>query len=460
MDTNNFNPNKYGATKFNPLQYGAIPASTNKKINDTFLTGHSILRGISDLIGTTGLAKGVSQAIFLNFTKEGKDVQKMMEEGKITPDEYDKILGGGLATKGEVVGSGIKTATTILGMGKSAATALGRIGVGAGIGAGYGAGSAIEQGKPIGEIAKQTATGAVIGGVVSGLFEAASALVREVSKTKFVQNKVGNTYNKELQPPKKELTKQIENNFKTFGQEVSNVVDDAGKPVYVGSYRDLMQKAKNELSVKGDNLNKFLESISKTGTTQTTKKEIAGDIIKIMENNYGKLTPSQLKQISFEISRMPNKMDLTGVEKIKRLYDSLIPDSFWEKIGDPAVSFPSLVKYTLRDNAKNIINQKAGQFSAGIEGKIIQQLNKEMGIAMDVKHLAASQLAQRASSKIGASQGGGGYFYLIRKLIDDYIFNPQLTTRGAQFLKNMGTKVGQTPLRQATRLGITKELTE
>jgi len=415
---------------------------------DTFLTGHSILRGISDFLGLTGLAKGASQAIFLNFTKEGKDIQKMMEEGKITPDEYDKILGGGLATGGEVAGSGIKTATTILGMGKPATTALGRIGVGAGIGAGYGAGSAIEQEKPIGGVAKQTATGAIIGAGVSGLFEGVSALLRKISGSNYIQTKTGKTYTKELQPPKKEVAKDIANGFKTFGREVAGIVDDNGKPIYVGTYNTLIKKAKDEISTQVPKLENLIKSVP----PQTiTKNQVAGDIITQMENNYGQLSSAQLKQIQFEINRMPQKMDLMGLLKTKRMYDNLIPDGFWSKIGDPAISFPNLIKYTLRDNARKLINQLSNNPE-------IQAINNRISTAMNVKELAASQEAIRHLWKVSA--GGGVVNKILGKIIDDYILNPAITLRTAQGLRNMGTKVGQTPLRQATRLGIIKESTK
>jgi len=309
-----------------------------------------------------------------------------------------------------------------------------------------GAGSAIEKEQPIGGVAKQTLIGAGIGAVVSSLFEGIGALTRKISQSEYVQKRTGYTYNKELQPAKKDLAQDISKGFKTFGEDVANVVDDKGNPVYVGKYDTLLNKAKNEISTKGEELNNLLKSIpDKTAT----KNQVAGDIVNIMENIYGQLSPAQLKQIQFEINRMPNAMNLTELLKTKRMYDSLIPENFWSKLNDPATSFPSLVKYTLRDNARKLINQLANN-------PTIQKLNQELSIAMDVRKMVSNQLAQRATQKISGQSGF--YYKLIGRLIDDYILNPAITTRVAQGLKNMGTKVGQTPIRQAVRFGTIKEL--
>jgi hypothetical protein len=179
------------------------------------------------------------------------------------------------------------------------------------------------------------------------------------------------------------------------------------------------------------------------------KSEVAGNVVKQMEDRYGSLTPQQIKQITFEVNRMPKKMNLSGVESLKRMYDDLIPDSFWAKLDDPAQAFPSLVKYTLRDNARQIINEKAPNVA-------VRELNNRMSIAMDVKKLAAMQLAKRMQFK--GAQTGGGFFITryIAKAIDDYVLNPMLTTQVAQGVKRIGQKTGQTALRQAGRILTTK----
>ena len=413
-----------------------------------FLEGHGVIKGISDIVGTTGLGKGIAQSIFLKFTKEGKDTQKMMEEGKITPEEFDNIVGEGLATPKEVIGSAAKTALAVGAVGvKPAATVAGRLGFGTALGAGLGAAGAIEEEGGI----KEVATGAVIGGGIglatAGLLEGIGAGLRKFSQSQYAQKRTGYTYLKELQPPKKEIAKDIEKGFKTFGEEVADVVDDKGSPVYTGSYKTLLEKAKNQLQQKGDLLKNLLKESPTIRSIRIRQDEVAKDIVETMQNRYGKLSDIQIKQIQFEVNRMPKFMTPTTLLKAKRMFDNLIPDSFWSKLDDPAQAFPSLVKYHLRDNARKLINEKTAN-------PIIQKINNEMSIAMDVRKLAASQMATRAARKIS---GEGGFFYkMIGRFIDDYVFNPAITTRSAQAIRQLGMKTGQTIQRQLGRFGAIK----
>lgn len=85
----------------------------------SFLAGHPILKTLGYITGLNGLGKGISQAIFLNFTPEGKQTLQMLQDGKITPEEFDSIVGGGIATPNEVLGSSAQTATNLALLGES-----------------------------------------------------------------------------------------------------------------------------------------------------------------------------------------------------------------------------------------------------------------------------------------------------------------------------------------------------
>lgn len=330
---------------------------------------------------------------------------------------------------------------------KPATTIIGRIAQGTALGAGFGAAGAITEDKDIKEIAKSTAIGAGVGFGVSGLLEGVGAGLRVIGNREGTQKLVGNVYNKELQPPMKEISKDIQSGFKTFGEEVSNVTDNQGNPIYTGTYKTLLAKAKNEVVVKGSELNKTIRSYD---NLTATRYEVAGELQQAMENIYGKLKSSQIKAIEFEASRMPEKMNMSELLKAKRMYDDLIPDSFWSKLDDPAVSFPSYVKYLLRDSARTVINEKTGD-------PLIQKLNNEMSIGMEVKKLVSNQLAKRALSKIseigGTGQARNPFSYVISKFIDDVLLNPTITTRVSQAIKTAGQQTGQTVLRQIGRLG-------
>lgn len=428
---------------------------TKQPVVNAYLEGHPILKGISDTLGMTGLAKGASQAIFFNFTPEGKNLLQLRDSGQISQEEVDRVVGG-IATPKEVVGGAVGLGTSIAGGLKKGATALGRMALGSTVGAGFGLSQGLQQSQEAPELLSSTAKGAGVGLLVSGAFEGIGQALKQISQSKAIQRRTGFTYNKELQPPVKDVSKDIEKGFKTFGEQVAGVKDATGNPVYVGTYRTMLNKAKGELSEKGNALNKALVAWDKANPKVTIRRdEVAKGIGKIMEDSYGRLSPAEVKKIAFEVARMPKLMSLEQVEKIKRMYDGLIPDSFWSKIDDPAQSFPSLVKYALRDSARKIINDKTAD-------GVIQGLNNNMGIAMDVKKLAASQIAKRSLAKV--SEAGGTattrfpFSYYLSKLFDDVLLNPALTTRTSQAVRNMGTKTGQTIPRQIGRTELTKGL--
>lgn len=83
---------------------------------DTFLSGHPILKGISDFLGTTGLAKGAAQGIFLKFTPAGQDILKKISTGEITTQQAENIIGKTATTK-EIIGSAIGTGASFLAAG-------------------------------------------------------------------------------------------------------------------------------------------------------------------------------------------------------------------------------------------------------------------------------------------------------------------------------------------------------
>lgn len=171
--------------QYSSLVNGATANPDTKKTADTFLAGHPVLKGISDFVGTTGLGKGLAQAIFLNFTNEGKDTLKMLEEGKITPEQFDDIVGGGIATPKEVIGSAAQTGLTVAALGKSPLTsgstitnqggrqfiksAAKQVAKTGAITGGISAAKAASENKSAGQALKDGATGAMLGGGISAV---------------------------------------------------------------------------------------------------------------------------------------------------------------------------------------------------------------------------------------------------------------------------------------------------
>jgi hypothetical protein len=132
-------------------------------------------------------------------------------------------------------------------------------------------------------------------------------------------NKTANTYNKELQPSKKDLVSQIQKSkageaFKTIGAKIRDEVDDAGKPLYVGTYQTMNDKAKNTISSKGQELLNVLKKYDKT--VKINKNEIAGNIIDQLSDSMGTLKPSEIKIVQNELKRIAEK-EVTPTQALK-----------------------------------------------------------------------------------------------------------------------------------------------
>lgn len=107
--------------------------------------GNPIMKGVSDFLGTTGLGKGLMQAIFLNFTPEGQDLQKRVQSGEMSYEDLSNVVGG-IEEPHQVVGSAAQTLADVAlpsGTGSWLAEAL----KWAGVGALSGGGAAVESGK-------------------------------------------------------------------------------------------------------------------------------------------------------------------------------------------------------------------------------------------------------------------------------------------------------------------------
>jgi hypothetical protein len=387
--------------------------------------------------------------------KEGKDISRAVEQYKnITGQNFNQ----GVATTGnfnpanlygetinktnkQVIGEGISTlgATTL---GSGAATVGGRLALGATTGGIYGAGSALEQNKSGLGVATDTLKGASIGLAVSGIFEGLGYALRKTASSRLIQNKTSNTYLKELQPKSSEIASQIERTpageaFKTIGTKIRDEVDDLGKPLYTGTYTGMMDKAKTTIANKGNQLENVLSQYDNVPTAKITKKEMSGTIIDDLADAMGNLTPAEKKVVEREISRVTaDTITPSEALKYKRLYDSKIPDSFWEDTADRTKSIAVQSRYILRDNLRKLIDEKTAD-------PIVQKLNSSMGLGMDVRRLTASQIATRAKMKVGGGGGVSPFKYVYTKLVDDFLLNPAVTTNASQKLKAMGSNTGQ-----------------
>lgn len=348
----------------------------------------------------------------------------------------------------QIIGEGVSTlGTALLGTG-GGASALARVGQGAALGGISSLGSSLEQNKSAKDVAVDTAKGVSLGALISGAFELGALGINKavnLKNSKLLNEASANIYNKELQTPVKEVQNAIKYNYKTLGEEVRNVVDDTGKPVYVGTYKTLRQKAENELSKYGQKLE---ERINQYGGTATTSiDDIFKPIIDQMENSYSGLSDTQLKQIDFIKKKVLNQIQefktlsdggehyltVPEMQKAKRVVDNLMKDTDWTRIaqGDAQLAFSAEVKHDVREALRKMINEKS-------QDATIQQLNNRLSTAMTVRDLVARQEAQRAISKTFKAGSGGFFGKFIDKVIDDLVLNPAVTTRASQILKPSG----------------------
>lgn len=433
------------------LKIGKFLTGSERALGETY--GTALATGTKDFksaqnipIEEADAERKIVDAIIAN-DKAGKDSTRLKEflaqqKGVDIPTLEEQIPALKKTAK-QVAGESLSEISKIVSLGKPSGTAVGRIGVGTAVGATTGTAEALKKDEDVPNIVQSGLLSAGIGFALSGASEGVSKLFSKLGK---------NTYNKELQPPKKEVTKEIENNWKTFGEKVRELTDDAGKPVYQGGYTTMKKKAEKQLETKGSELLNLAKQYDDSVTIY--QGDIAKDLIPELQNTFGKLSPVQIKNIQFELNRMPSNFNVTDAIKMKRMYDGLIPDSYWLKAGDSNTAFNTQVKYLIRDKLRDVINKK-------VPDGLVNKLNNELSLAMDIKHLASEQIANRTTSKISAS--GGVFNKILGKIWDDYIFNPAITTRFSQATLRAGRKplldnrITNLVTREASRLPSSKK---
>jgi len=375
-----------------------------------------------------------------NVSREQKErLAKLSQElGLSTIEQVDAIQ----KTKKDVAAEALGTLGTMAFGAKPSKNIITRLGFATAFGAGAGTKKGLEQDKEAIGVIKDTVKGGAFGLATGLLFE---GIFAGIKKTAPLFGK--NTYNKELQPDANELAASIKRNADTFGTKVRNVVDDRGKPVYVGGYKKMLEQAKKEVSSNGNKLNSLLKQADKADDLTISRDKIAGDIIKKLQDQYGKLTSNQLKTVKMFVNKMPNEMSRVDMLKNKRLYDSLMSKTDWNKIilGDTQASFAGQVKFMLRDNLKKAIENST-------DDAVVKGLNSRMGIGMEVRDLVAKQLANRTRMKVNAS-GINPFSRLISRIWDDALFAPALTTRASQATKVIGQMVPGRAM-QTAELGV------
>lgn len=395
-------------------------------------------RGVNRLAQAPSLQEEKKLPLFDRFLKKSTGIlTKIFPGGKV-----GKKLGGGKVSGKELAADiGEIGLTAAFGV-KPGASAIKRIAFGSAIGAGAGAARELKKDSPAEQIARETGKGALFGGAIGVGFEGIGLGLRAlVNKTKlgaFIQKRAGNAFNRALQTPTKDLTKQIEFNLETTGQKIA-------KAGFKGGFQKMKQQAQKKLAESGTALNKLLAKFPKV---IIKRPQVVGNLTDQLEDTFGALTKNEINTIKKEVTKIPEKMNLTRLLRYRRVLDKKIDPTFWIEPNERK-AFVGWVRYLLRGNMKLVIENSTDDL-------VVRRLNQEMGLAMDVRHLSALQEALRARG--GRNIIPLGRFSFISELLDRTIFNPAITTRMSQRFLNLGAKTGQTKTRQAVRLGFIEGL--
>lgn len=288
-----------------------IPIESEK--TDTFLAGHPVLKGISDFVGTTGLGKGIAQGIFLKFTQEGKNVMKQFEEGKITQEEIEKIIGKTATTK-EILGSAGQMATNIVIAGaKVPATILGKAAQFGGLSAlGTGA-KTLEKGGDIKEIAKNAFYGGLTGAAIGGTI----GIIGKGLKT-FTQKTPEAVYNNTL---------RVQQKIKLAGKSPAGFLVEKGTWGNLGTFK----------KTTDEGIKKANEEISKTLTNNIktiSGKDIYREASEVLSKKFGKIVdPTEisgaLRRVQAAGLKTNEAIPLVEANQIRQQLDKLLGDRYF-----------------------------------------------------------------------------------------------------------------------------------
>lgn len=122
-----------------------------------------MLGSVSRFLGTEELGVGLGKALF-QLTPEARDLNRLLEQGKISPEEYENITTGGITNK-EVAGSALQTAATFIPGASKTAPLAAKVATGAGTGYAFDIAGGLRRGEETTEAIKP-GIGTAIGGLL------------------------------------------------------------------------------------------------------------------------------------------------------------------------------------------------------------------------------------------------------------------------------------------------------
>ena len=372
---------------------------------------------IGNFLGIKKFGEGMGIAIFLKTT-EGKELQKKAEEGdKIALDTLQSILDEAPNAK-ELIGSAALTALNIASAGTlkgvaSATGAVGKIAAGSATGGAFGLAGGLEQDKDTAGVAKSTATGAVIGGVLSSV-----GLIKNWIGKKG-QKGAERVYNSAVKPSLEDTKKAILYKGKTLGRKLL----DEG---IAGGDEQLLLKAETGLNKN----EATLQSLLKKNKAVISRSEVLPYLEKLKERLSKTPTDraqSAIQTIDESINLLPESFTLSEANVLKRnLYKELTDVAY--KL-DPKLSSDAAIHKATASALKKLIEEKSN--SALVSG-----LNKKIATFGQLQDGVITNLARKQRNNI---MGVG----TIGALIEKTIGAPAVKTYGA-LVMDMASKKLQT----------------
>jgi len=273
-----------------------------------------LLRGVGKFLGMEEFGKGLGLAAF-RLTPEYKDLERQVQEGTITPEQFEEITTGGLKNR-EVIGSAIQTGLSVVGLrgglpaqiGKR--PILGKVAAGAVTGAAFGGAESGKQGEGV---ISGVATGAVVGGIAGGLLGVAAKAFEKIG------NKAASRYL---------LSRTLKQTPKDIALEKSGA-------------RPVLAEQMRKLGLKGSE-----EKIVETSATNLAKLERQYIEIVNRNKNTSLDTIQAVRALDDIVARKRNVFGQKGVEKINEFKRILLDK------GDK-ITLPEAAKY-VRDIYKEL----------------------------------------------------------------------------------------------------------
>lgn len=401
----------------------STPETATTAQDTGFLSGHPILKGISDLVGTTGLGKGISQSIFLNFTPEGKQALSNLSSGKITQQQFNDITGGPIASNKEVLGSAAQVALNV-GLAGSGSTGAGTTGslVKAALP------GAVETG--VGQAAKRVATKAATGFLGGGALGATQGLsdnksLGESLKQGLVTGTIGSILGGGAQGVS-ELVRgltapQLTQKIYDTGIGVSKKVAQSGrspstqliKDGVVGTAKTIYDRAQNTIDDVSPKINSILQKSTKTVSADKVFSSLAEGLNKSVGNTgEGSIGAAEMKQIiQSSIPQVRTLMDkaqltLSETNQLRQIMDHTLGDRAFngatlpfkkDALYDASNSLRSLVQ-TLAPETKDLFKQYSTSIGT------IKALNNELSKPHVMRHMI-SLLSAAGGGPLGVAAG-------------------------------------------------------